>query len=172
MRTGSVNWGLSSLLRRRLMSLMHRSVCWTSNIVCGCCEHLTYTFWWLRDSSVMLNGLELRHRRRFRNVAEHMRCFEGWNWNFRLVPTSRGIRPPTMFLACKLREKSSIVELVLRLSEYNNHLNRVGVDLPDEIVMFLRSHYHQAARASWWTIIYQGHIWWSLRYSRCLTPQK
>ena len=52
------------------------------------------------------------------------------------MPTSRGIRPPTIFLACKLREKSSIVELVLRLSEYNNHLNQVGVNLPDEIVMF------------------------------------
>ena len=61
---------------------------------------------------------------------------------------SRGIRPPTVLLAYILREKSSIVELVLRLSEYNNHLNQVGVDLPDEIVMFLRSHYHQAARAS------------------------
>ena len=65
------------------------------------------------------------------------------------MPTSRGIRPPTFFfLAYKLREKSSIVKLVLRLSECNNHLNRVGVDLPDEIVMFLQSHCHQAARAS------------------------
>ena len=54
------------------------------------------------------------------------------------MPTSRGMRPPTIFLACKLREKSSIVELVLRLSEYNNHFNRVGVDLRDEIVMFLQ----------------------------------
>ena len=52
------------------------------------------------------------------------------------------------FLNLQTKEKSSIVELVLRLSEYNNHLNRVGVDLSDEIVMFLRSHYHQAARAS------------------------
>ena len=156
MRTGSVNWGSSSLLRRRLMSLMHCSVCWTSSVVRGCCEHLTYTFWWLRDSSVMLNGLELRHRRRFRNVAEHMRCFKGWNWDFRFVPTSRGIRRPTIFLACKLREKSSIVELVVRLSEYDNHLNRVGVNLPDEIVMVLHSHCHQAIRASWWTITYQG----------------
>ena len=60
---------------------------------------------------------------------------------------SRGIRPPAIFLACKLREKSSIVELVLRLFEYNNHFNRVGVNLPDEMVMFLQSHYHQAARA-------------------------
>ena len=52
------------------------------------------------------------------------------------------------FLSLQTKEKSSIVELVLRLSEYNNHLNRVGVDLPYEIVMFLRTHYHQAARAS------------------------
>ena len=46
------------------------------------------------------------------------------------------------------REKSSIVEHVLRLSEYYNHLNRVGVNLPDEIVMVLHSHCHQAIRAS------------------------
>ena len=52
------------------------------------------------------------------------------------------------FLSLQTKEKSSIVELVLRLSEYNNHLNQVRVDLPNEIVMFLRSHYHQAARAS------------------------
>ena len=156
MRTRSINWGLSSLLLRRLMSLMHRSVCWTSNVVCGCCEHLTYTFWWLHDSSVMLNSLELRHRRRFWNVAEHMRCSKGWNWGFRLVPTSRGMRPLTSFLAYKLREKSSIVEHVLRLFEYYNRLNRVGVNLLDEIVMVLHSLYHQAIRASWWTITYQG----------------
>ena len=74
--------------------------------------------------------------------------FRGLKLEFQARAHSRGIRPPTIFLACKLREKSSIVELVLRLSEYNNHLNQVGVDLPDEIVMFLRSHYHQAARAS------------------------
>ena len=154
MRTRSVNWGLSSLLHRRLVSLMHRSVCWTptSFVDVANIEHTRFDNYVI----VQLNGLELRHQRHFRNVAEHMRCFEGWNWDFRLVPTSRGIRPPTIFLACKLREKSSIVELVLRLSECNNHLNRVGVDLPNEIVMFLQSHCHQAARASWWTITYQG----------------
>ena len=64
------------------------------------------------------------------------------------MPTSKGIRPPTIFLACKLREKSSIVELVLRLSECHNRLNRVGVNLPDEIVIVLHSHCHQASRAS------------------------
>ena len=52
------------------------------------------------------------------------------------------------FLSLQTKEKSSIVELVLRLSEYNNHLNRVGVDLPDKTVMVLQSHYHQVVRAS------------------------
>ena len=64
------------------------------------------------------------------------------------MPTSRGMRPPMTFLTCKLRRKNSIVELVLRLSEYNNHLNRVGVDLPDKTVMVLQSHCHQAVGAS------------------------
>ena len=52
------------------------------------------------------------------------------------------------FLSLHNKGEKLNLELVLRLSEYNNRLNRVGVDLPDEIVMVLRSHYHQAARAS------------------------
>ena len=52
------------------------------------------------------------------------------------------------FLSLQTKEKGSIVELVLRLSECHNRLNRVGVYLPDEIVMFLQRHCHQAARAS------------------------
>ena len=64
-----------------------------------------------------------------------MRCFEGRNWDFRLVPTSRGMRPLTIFLACKLREKSSIVELVLRMSGYHNHLTQLGVNLPNNSVI-------------------------------------
>ena len=52
------------------------------------------------------------------------------------------------FLKPATKEKSSIVEHVLRLSEYYNHLNRVGVNLPDEIVMVLHSHCHRAIRAS------------------------
>ena len=51
------------------------------------------------------------------------------------MPTSRGIRPPTIFLAHKLREKISIVELVLKMSGYNNHLIQLGVTLPDDCVI-------------------------------------
>ena len=52
------------------------------------------------------------------------------------------------YFAYKMEENSSTSEHVLRLSEYYNHLNRVGVNLPDEIVMVLHSHCHQAIRAS------------------------
>ena len=55
-----------------------------------------------------------------------------------LVPLLRGTRPPTRFFDHKVKEKSSIVEHVLRLSEYDNRLNQVGVNLPDEIVMVLQ----------------------------------
>ena len=79
---------------------------------------------------------------------ETYEMFRGLKLGFQARAHVKRYKTSDDFLACKLREKSSIVELVLRLSEYNNHLNRVGVDLPDEIVMFLRSHYHQAARAS------------------------
>ena len=52
-----------------------------------------------------------------------------------LVPLLRGMRPPTRFFVHEVKEKSSIVERVLRLSEYDNRLNQVGVDLPDKIVI-------------------------------------
>ena len=45
------------------------------------------------------------------------------------------MRPPTSFLTYKLREKSSIIEHVLRLSEYYNHLIQLGVNLPDDSVI-------------------------------------
>jgi hypothetical protein len=157
MQTRSVNWGLSSLLHRRLMSLMHRSVCWTSSVVCGCCEHLTYTFWWLRDSSVRnVKRFRIEAPKTFWNVAEHMRCSKDWNWDFRLVPTSRGMRPLTSFLSLQTKGEKLNRWDVHRLSECHNRLNRVGVNLPDEIVIVLHSHCHQASRASWWTITYQG----------------
>ena len=47
----------------------------------------------------------------------------------------RGMRPPTRSFVVKMKENSSIVEHVLRLSGCYNHLNRVGVNLPDKIVI-------------------------------------
>ena len=51
------------------------------------------------------------------------------------MPVLRGMRPPTRFFACKMMENSSIVEHVLKLFGCFNRLNRVGVNLPDKIVI-------------------------------------
>ena len=52
------------------------------------------------------------------------------------------------YFAYKMEDNSSTSEHVLRMFEYYNRLNQVGVNLPDEIVMVLHSHCHQASRAS------------------------
>ena len=39
------------------------------------------------------------------------------------------------YFAYKLEKNSSTSEHVLRMSEYYNHLNQVGVNLPDKIVI-------------------------------------
>ena len=64
------------------------------------------------------------------------------------MPVLRGVRPLTSSFANKMEENSSASEHVLRMSGYYNRLNQVGVNLPDEIVMVLQSHCHQATRAS------------------------
>ena len=79
---------------------------------------------------------------------ETYEMFRGLKLGFQARAHVKRYKTSDDFLGLQTKEKSSIVVLVLRLSEYNNRLNRVGVDLPDEIVTVLRSHYHQAARAS------------------------
>ena len=53
------------------------------------------------------------------------------------MPVLRGVRPPTRFFACNMTENSSIVEHMLKLFECYNRLNRVGVDLPDKMVIYI-----------------------------------
>ena len=51
------------------------------------------------------------------------------------MPVLRGVRPLTSSFANKMEKNSSASEHVLRMSEYYNHLNQVGVNLPDNIVI-------------------------------------
>ena len=74
--------------------------------------------------------------------------FRGLKLGFQARAHVKRYKTSNDFLNLQTKEKSSIVELVLRLSEYNNYLNQVEVDLLDEIVMFLQSHCHRATRAS------------------------
>ena len=48
---------------------------------------------------------------------------------------SRGIRPLTSTSPKRMKENSSASEYVLRMSMYYNHLNQVGVNLLDKIVI-------------------------------------
>ena len=47
----------------------------------------------------------------------------------------RGISPLTSSFAYKMEENSKTSEHVLRMSEYYNRLNQVGVNLPDKKVI-------------------------------------
>ena len=51
------------------------------------------------------------------------------------MPVLRGMRPLSKYFAYKMEENSLASEHVLRMSEYYNHLNQVGVNLPDNIVI-------------------------------------
>ena len=51
------------------------------------------------------------------------------------MPVLTGMRPLTKYFAYKIEEDSSASEHVPRMSEYYNHLNQVGVNLPDKIVI-------------------------------------
>ena len=51
------------------------------------------------------------------------------------MPVLRDMRPLTKYFAYKMEENSSASEHVLRMSEYYNDLNQVGVNLPDKIVI-------------------------------------
>ena len=84
---------------------------------------------------VQLNGLELRHQRRFRNVAEHMRCFNGLKLGFQARAHVKRYKTSDDFLNLQTKENRSTSEHVPRLSEYNNRLNQVGVNLPDKMVI-------------------------------------
>ena len=46
-----------------------------------------------------------------------------------------GYETSNKYFAYKMEENSSASEHVLRMSEYYNHLNQVGVNLPDKIVI-------------------------------------
>ena len=61
--------------------------------------------------------------------------FRGLKLGFQARAHVKRYKTSDDFLNLQTKEKSSIVELVLRLSRYYNRLNQVGVNLPDKIVI-------------------------------------
>ena len=82
----------------------------------------------------MLNGLESGLQRRFeRHGAYEM--FQELKLIFQANAQIERYEVSNKFYSCKMEENCSTSEQVLRLSEYYNRLNRVGVNLPDKIVI-------------------------------------
>ena len=54
---------------------------------------------------------------------------------FQTHARGKGYETSDKYFAYKIEENSSASEHVLRMSGYYNHLNQVGVNLPDKIVI-------------------------------------
>ena len=79
-------------------------------------------------------GLEPGLQRRFeRHGAYEM--FQELKLIFQANARIERYEVPNKFYSCKMEESSSVSEHILRMSEYYNHLNQVGVNLPDKIVI-------------------------------------
>ena len=82
----------------------------------------------------MLYGLEPGLQRRFeRHGAYEM--FQELELVFQTNARVERYETSDKYFAYKMEENSSTSEHVLRLSEYYNRLNQVGVNLPDKIVI-------------------------------------
>ena len=82
----------------------------------------------------MLYGLEPGLQRRFeRHGAYEM--FQEVKLIFQANARIERYETSDKYFAYKMEENSSTSEHLLRMSEYYNHLNQVGVNLPDKIVI-------------------------------------
>ena len=81
----------------------------------------------------MLYGLESGHQRRF-ECHQAYEMFQELKLVFQTHAHVERYETFDKHFAFKM-ENNSASEHVLRMSEYYNHLNQVGVDLPDKIVI-------------------------------------
>ena len=82
----------------------------------------------------MLYGLEPGLQKRF-ECHRAYRMFQELKLVFQTHARVKRYETSNKYFAYKMEENSSTSEHVLRLSEYYNRLNQVGVNLPDKIVI-------------------------------------
>ena len=82
----------------------------------------------------MLYGLEPGFQRHF-ELRRTYKMFQEVKLLFQTHARVERYETSDKNFASKMEENSSASEHVLRMSEYYNHLNQVGVDLPDKIVI-------------------------------------
>ena len=82
----------------------------------------------------MLYGLEPGLQKRFKRHGAY-EMFQELKLVFQTHARVKRCETSNKYFAYKMEENSSASEHVLRMSEYYNHLNQVGVNLPDKIVI-------------------------------------
>ena len=82
----------------------------------------------------MLYGLEPGLQKRFERHRAY-KMFQELKLVFQTHARVERYETSDKYFAYKMEENSSTSEHVLRMSEYYNHLNQVGVNLPDKIVI-------------------------------------
>ena len=82
----------------------------------------------------MLYGLEPGLQKRFERHGTY-EMFQEMKLVFQTHALVKRYETSDMYFAYKMEENSSASEHMLRMSEYYNHLNKVGVNLPDKIVI-------------------------------------
>ena len=82
----------------------------------------------------MLYGLEPGRQKRFERRGAY-KMFQELKLVFQTHARVERYETSDKYFAYKMEENSSTSEHVLRLSEYYNRLNQVGVNLPDKIVI-------------------------------------
>ena len=82
----------------------------------------------------MLYGLEQGLQKRF-ECQETYKMFQELKFVFQTHARVERYETTDKYFAYKMEDNRSTSEHVLRISEYYNHLNQVGVNLPDKIVI-------------------------------------
>ena len=135
MQTGSVIWGLSSLLHRRIIPWCTARWQTYCRSWCRRYDHLTSSVWWLLDSLV-------HHALRLRIGTSKTFWMQQSIWDVPRVEIDilthahvERYETSDKYFTYKMEGNGSASEHVLRLCGYYNHLNQVGVNLPAKIVI-------------------------------------
>ena len=82
----------------------------------------------------MLKGLESGLQRHFERHGPY-EMFQELKLIFQANTRVERYEISNKFYSCKMEENTSISEHILRMSGYHNHLNQLGVNLPDDSVI-------------------------------------
>ena len=82
----------------------------------------------------MLYGLESGLQKRFEHHGAY-EMFQELTLIFQANARVERYEVSNKFYSCKMEENNSVIEHILKMSGYHNHLTQLGIDLPSESVI-------------------------------------